>query len=188
MAMETAVEYVKNAPEDRQDIPIYMVQAGNEPPTFSAFFHGWDAVKAKSNHDPYIVRLGQLRERIGTNFRSTLDLKGLTSSKVIEPNLNTKIVEPPKETEKPKPKWGGPKPKQQIQIAVLPEDEQWKRDPQIELEKLKKKPFPEGVDVHALHRHLPDEDFHKSFKMGRNAFEKLPPWKQLNVRKDIGLF
>jgi len=189
MAMETADEYVKNAPGERHDVPIYLVQAGNEPPTFTTLFHGWDVAKAKTFHDPYIARLSQLRERIGSNFRSTIDLKGLTSTKVIEPNLNTKVVEPPKEAEKPKPKWGSSaKPKQQSQIAVVPEDAKWKKDPQIELEKLKKKPFPEGVDVNALQRHLPDDDFHRVFKMGRNAFEKLVPWKQLNLRKDIGLY
>eukprot|EP01102_Stenamoeba_stenopodia_P006568 TRINITY_DN1810_c1_g1_i1.p1 TRINITY_DN1810_c1_g1~~TRINITY_DN1810_c1_g1_i1.p1 ORF type:complete len:998 (+),score=322.48 TRINITY_DN1810_c1_g1_i1:204-3197(+) len=48
-AMETAIAYIKQAPEDRADNPVYVVHAGHEPPNFTSHFHAWDIVKAKDN-------------------------------------------------------------------------------------------------------------------------------------------
>jgi len=43
-AMELAVEYTRNAPDNRPaDTPIYLVYAGREPRLFTTVFHGWDA-------------------------------------------------------------------------------------------------------------------------------------------------
>eukprot|EP00002_Diphylleia_rotans_P006181 TRINITY_DN154_c0_g1_i1.p1 TRINITY_DN154_c0_g1~~TRINITY_DN154_c0_g1_i1.p1 ORF type:complete len:804 (-),score=188.33 TRINITY_DN154_c0_g1_i1:762-3173(-) len=53
MALETAVEYVKHSTDGRSsDSPIYLVNAGAEPPNFTGQFHAWDPVLAQSNEDP----------------------------------------------------------------------------------------------------------------------------------------
>eukprot|EP01103_Thecamoeba_quadrilineata_P021404 TRINITY_DN9831_c0_g1_i1.p1 TRINITY_DN9831_c0_g1~~TRINITY_DN9831_c0_g1_i1.p1 ORF type:complete len:1007 (-),score=223.26 TRINITY_DN9831_c0_g1_i1:67-2865(-) len=47
MSMSTAIEYLKNAPENRSDQPTYVVNVGHEPPNFTCHFHAWDRQKAK---------------------------------------------------------------------------------------------------------------------------------------------
>src|SRR5690348_9934750 len=41
---EYAAQAVK---EGRKECPVFIVQAGREPPSFTCNFHGWDSKKAK---------------------------------------------------------------------------------------------------------------------------------------------
>jgi len=46
MAMETAIDYVHQAPDKRPtDTPIYRIIEGEEPIMFTAQFHAWEATK-----------------------------------------------------------------------------------------------------------------------------------------------
>jgi hypothetical protein len=56
------------------------------------------------------------------------------------------------------------------------------------LDVLKKKPLPEGVDASRLEEYLSDADFEAAFKMKREAFKAIPKWKQLDIRRKVGLF
>eukprot|EP00033_Pygsuia_biforma_P000337 GCRY01000410.1.p1 GENE.GCRY01000410.1~~GCRY01000410.1.p1 ORF type:complete len:799 (+),score=281.68 GCRY01000410.1:122-2518(+) len=61
MAMETAINYVKEAKDGRDpDCPILVVQQGNEPTMFTAYFPEWDVEKARSGEDPYARKLREL--------------------------------------------------------------------------------------------------------------------------------
>jgi len=61
-ALKLALEYVAKAPDGRsKDTPIYKVDAGFEPPTFTAHFIGWDPKKASDFSDPYAKKLSELR-------------------------------------------------------------------------------------------------------------------------------
>jgi len=52
-AFKAALEYVQKAPDGRsKDTPVYKIEAGNEPPLFTAHFHGWDYSKTAIG-DPY---------------------------------------------------------------------------------------------------------------------------------------
>uniref|UniRef100_A0A672NC02 Supervillin-like n=1 Tax=Sinocyclocheilus grahami TaxID=75366 RepID=A0A672NC02_SINGR len=53
---------------------------------------------------------------------------------------------------------------------------------------LQARPLPEGVDPLRLEIYLSDEDFEKALEMTRSEYEALPGWKQVNVKKDKGLF
>jgi hypothetical protein len=47
---------------------------------------------------------------------------------------------------------------------------------------------PAGVDPAHREAHLTEEDFVKYFKMPRDAFGQLAAWKQLQIKKKLGLF
>jgi len=55
-------------------------------------------------------------------------------------------------------------------------------------DKLKVKPLPAGVDGGTLEAFLVPAEFPPHFKMTREEFYKLPKWKQLRTKKEVGLF
>lgn len=58
LALKTALDYVANAPDGRDpDTPVFKVNAGEEPPSFTSAFLGWDDVKASDFSDPYAAKL-----------------------------------------------------------------------------------------------------------------------------------
>jgi len=76
--MDTAIAYIKQAPEDRKESPVYVINAGHEPPLFSCHFHAWDITKAKDNISKdeasgesmaYLRKLAKLQEDAPKLFR-----------------------------------------------------------------------------------------------------------------------
>jgi hypothetical protein len=56
-------------------------------------------------------------------------------------------------------------------------------------EELKRKDFlPKTVDKSVLENYLSDEEFLKVFGMDREAWNKLPSWKQVPKKKEVGLY
>ncbi|XP_033229897.1 supervillin-like isoform X2 [Belonocnema kinseyi] len=53
---------------------------------------------------------------------------------------------------------------------------------------LLQRPLPEGVDPTRLENYLSPEHFQELLGMNREAFQDLPAWKQVNLKKSIGLF
>ncbi|XP_041848842.1 supervillin-like isoform X2 [Melanotaenia boesemani] len=56
------------------------------------------------------------------------------------------------------------------------------------LAQLQARPLPEGVDPLRLEIYLSDQDFEKALEMKRDDYERLPGWKQVNIKKAKGLF
>ncbi|KAM9844966.1 LOW QUALITY PROTEIN: supervillin [Aulostomus maculatus] len=56
------------------------------------------------------------------------------------------------------------------------------------LAQLQARPLPEGVDPLHLEIYLSDQDFEKALEMKREEYERLPGWKQVNLKKAKGLF
>uniref|UniRef100_A0A4W6BXT0 Supervillin n=1 Tax=Lates calcarifer TaxID=8187 RepID=A0A4W6BXT0_LATCA len=56
------------------------------------------------------------------------------------------------------------------------------------LAQLQARPLPEGVDPLRLEIYLSDQDFEKALEMSREEYERLPGWKQVNLKKAKGLF
>ncbi|XP_023191191.1 supervillin-like isoform X6 [Xiphophorus maculatus] len=56
------------------------------------------------------------------------------------------------------------------------------------LAQLQARPLPEGVDPLRLEIYLSDTDFEKGLEMKREDYERLPGWKQVNLKKAKGLF
>lgn len=55
-------------------------------------------------------------------------------------------------------------------------------------EELQQRPLPDGVDPAKLEKYLSDSDFEKYLKVSREDFNSAPWWKQIEIRKDRGLF
>ena len=82
-----------------------------------------------------------------------------------------------------------PQPKKEIKIEVTEADKALARTPVYDSARIKQKPLPTDIpDLTVVERHLSDEQFHEIFKMGRAAFENLPKWKKLTIKKDVGIF
>ena len=45
-----------------------------------------------------------------------------------------------------------------------------------------------GIDHEQLQQHLSDDDFAAAFRMGKADFSALPKWRQINLKKEAGLF
>uniref|UniRef100_A0A669CMD7 Supervillin n=1 Tax=Oreochromis niloticus TaxID=8128 RepID=A0A669CMD7_ORENI len=56
------------------------------------------------------------------------------------------------------------------------------------LAQLQARPLPEGVDPLCLELYLSDQDFEKALEVNREEYERLPGWKQVNLKKAKGLF
>lgn len=56
------------------------------------------------------------------------------------------------------------------------------------LEVLQRRLPPEGVDVTVKELYLTDDDFQAVFSMTKDAYQSLPRWKQINLKKQYGLF
>uniref|UniRef100_A0A3B4B3F6 HP domain-containing protein n=1 Tax=Periophthalmus magnuspinnatus TaxID=409849 RepID=A0A3B4B3F6_9GOBI len=56
------------------------------------------------------------------------------------------------------------------------------------LSELLSRPLPEGVDPLRLELYLTDHDFQRALDMSREEFHSLPGWKQVNLKKNKGLF
>jgi supervillin len=59
---------------------------------------------------------------------------------------------------------------------------------QYSWEDLQRRPLPDGVDPLRLEFYLTDEEFEEVLGMNREEFANLPPWKQANIKKEVGLF
>lgn len=53
---------------------------------------------------------------------------------------------------------------------------------------LQERPLPSEVDPLHLENYLQDEEFLQVLGMERLEFAALPPWKQLNMKRDKGLY
>lgn len=50
------------------------------------------------------------------------------------------------------------------------------------------RPLPEGCDPTRLEIYLSDADFEPALGCNRTEFERMPLWKQTNLKKERGLF
>merc|ERR1712141_228419 len=55
-------------------------------------------------------------------------------------------------------------------------------------DELQQRPLPDGVDPSRLEKYLNDDDFVKYLGLSREDFNAAPRWKQLEIRKEKGLF
>lgn len=96
-AFEAALQYVKNAPDGRSpDTPVYKIDAGKEPPMFTAHFMGWDDSKSRAaGGDPYAEKLKMLKngglEKI-TNAKEALGYADPATTKFAYADLKGKNV------------------------------------------------------------------------------------------------
>jgi hypothetical protein len=78
--LETVLEYVKTV-EGRVVPPIYVIQAGREPASFTNYFNGWDTKKALSWIDPAVRPLSENKVRYGPGGKDISILEDLAPLK-----------------------------------------------------------------------------------------------------------
>lgn len=161
LALSTALQYVANAPDGRSpDTPVYKVTAGNEPPTFTAHFLGWDNKKAIDFSDPYQKRLAAEKGTSGSSTTSTPRTYG-----------NEQKSAP-------------------AQLERVTQADIGYADPltnKFTLAQLKSG-VPQGVDPKAKEKYLANDQFHLLFNMDIAAFNKLAAWKREELKKKHGIF
>jgi len=141
MAFQTAIDYVKNAPDGRDaDTPILKVDPGREPPMFTTHFFGWDDSKF-STGDPYLEKLKAL--------------KGEAAVERITDALNA--------------------------MGYRPTTDKFSYD-DLKLKRADK------IDPQKRHEYLSDADFLTIFGMSLGEFDRLPGWKQKNLKQKTKLF
>uniref|UniRef100_A0A8C2HHQ4 Villin-1 n=1 Tax=Cyprinus carpio TaxID=7962 RepID=A0A8C2HHQ4_CYPCA len=159
-AVVTAQEYLKSHPAGRDlDTPILVVKQGFEPPTFTGWFHAWDPQKWSGGKS-----YDQLKAELGTAtdlIEITVDLTKPTSNQTNSSNSTqgANLPRPVTETFPP-----------EKLVNVQTED------------------LPDGVDPTRKEDYLSNDDFKLIMGISRNDFYALPSWKQLNLKKKMGLF
>lgn len=199
MGVTTAHEYLKAAKDGRpENVPVHSVMAKEEPPQFALYFLGWDDAAAKAGEDHYTRSLARMHQggylqmsaAASTEVAAIAKAKQAYHTKAKEEHAKTVTTPAVSTTEaKSEPKV----PKQPVAAASSPAAAAPSSAPSGPLalhpfERLKTKPYPEGVDGAHLERHLSPEEFQTHFKMTHEAFASSPAWKQLRIKKDLGLF
>ena len=55
-------------------------------------------------------------------------------------------------------------------------------------DELQERPLPEGVDPLKIETYLEEEEFEEVLAMSKEEFYALPNWKQIDLKKEAGLF
>ena len=55
-------------------------------------------------------------------------------------------------------------------------------------DELQERPLPEGVDPLKIEAYLEEEEFEEVLAMTKEEFYGLPNWKQIDLKKEAGLF
>jgi hypothetical protein len=176
MGVQVAHDYLKAAHDGRPaHVPIYTVFAKDEPPQFSIYFLGWDEAAAKSGEDAYIRSLNRMAQG-GYLQMSTVATAEVAAVKKAKEDYHAATKEgeaaPSAASSAPAPA-----------AASAPAS-----GAIYSFDRLKVKPTPEDVDPEHLERHLSAAEFQQFFKVAPEVFAGYPKWKQLRIKKDVGLF
>jgi len=161
---------VSTLDDGRAVVPkIIMMDQGREPIEFTVYFHGWqynDTAKVRKYKKQDIVPVEQLVLDVPKRPCTELPLvaEEVTSAGAEDGSQQNSAS------------WAaGLKDLNPDNLVVA-----WER--------LLIKPSPKGVDGSRLEAYLEENEFLSRFKMTSSEFYKLPKWKQITVRKDVGLF
>jgi len=161
LSLEAALNYVKNAPDGRDpDTPVFVVQAGGEPPSFTCHFLGWDDKKASDFSDPYLKKLGAAKNSSGP---------GPAAAAGAAPAAKPAAVQ---------------------RVTSLADSGLGYLDPsthKFSYADLKNKTAA-NVDPTKREQYLSDAEFQQVLGMDRAAFEGLVQWKKDQAKKKAGIF
>lgn len=196
MGITTAHEYLKAAKDGRpENVPVHSVMAKEEPPHFALYFLGWDDAAAKSGEDHYTRSLArmaqggylQMSPAAHEEVAAVAKAKEAYHTKAKEEHAKSVSTTPAKAAATPaaKPTEAAAAAPSKPAVSAATHTGPYDVHP---FDRLKTKPYPEGVDGQHLERHLSPEDFQTHFKMTHDAFAASPGWKQLQIKKSLGLF
>ncbi|XP_069368173.1 villin-1 isoform X3 [Paralichthys olivaceus] len=185
-AWTCAQEYLRTHPADRDpDTPVITVKQGYEPPTFTGWFNAWDPHKwsdlnksflnksGGGNGAPggpvsspplYRVHRGDLSPRPSTPTSPSVQ-RGQSPSSSYSPSLS---------------RAGGT-------VSPSAGGSGTYLDPELLLNKSPSE-LPQGVDPGQREDYLSDVDFENLLGTTRSDFQRLPKWRQNDLKKKSGLF
>lgn len=177
MGVQTAHEYLKAASDGRpENVPVYTVMAKEEPPQFALYFLGWDDAAAKAGEDHYVRSLARMAQS-GYITMSQSASSEVEAVKKAKEAYHAKAQETEAAAAISSASIEAPKAAAPAGNAAI-----------YSFDRLKTKPYPEDVDPQHLEKHLSPAEFQQFFKMTHEAFAACPQWKQLRIKKDVGLF
>uniref|UniRef100_A0A671SJ26 Villin-1-like n=1 Tax=Sinocyclocheilus anshuiensis TaxID=1608454 RepID=A0A671SJ26_9TELE len=156
-----AVEYLKTHPAGRDPgTPITTVKQGYEPPTFTGWFNAWDAHKwSVSPAGVHIIICGGSYSAPGGPGNIKSHNQRMSSS------ISNAYVDQSPSRAKP---------------SGMLHSEQLVKTPQHQL--------PQGVDPEKREEYLTDAEFENLLGCTRDNFQRLPKWRQNDLKKKAGLF
>ncbi|RVE58809.1 hypothetical protein OJAV_G00197440 [Oryzias javanicus] len=185
----SAQEYLRSHPAGRDlDTPIIFIKQGHEPPTFTGWFNAWDPLKWKEEN-VYDGMKNKMRDEVDFITHITADLShtGIGGDGYRAPGGPMSSPPPyrthgldlsPKSPTSPKAK-----------IPPFPTSIGGGKylDPKLLVNKDASE-LPEGVDPSQREEHLSDMDFESLLGTNRADFQRLPKWRQNDLKKKAGLF
>uniref|UniRef100_A0A7N6BYH3 HP domain-containing protein n=1 Tax=Anabas testudineus TaxID=64144 RepID=A0A7N6BYH3_ANATE len=185
-AWNSSLEYLRSHPAGRDpDTPITFVKQGYEPPTFTGWFNAWDPHKWSVSLTVSLITMGDKQSIINSvthNANLNNSPGGVSGGGYRAP--------------------GGPVssfPFSKVQVADLSPRSNGGTmspsaggsgmylDPQLLLNKSPSE-LPQGVDPTQREVYLSDLDFENLLGTKRADFQRLPKWRQNDLKKKAGLF
>uniref|UniRef100_A0AAY4B097 HP domain-containing protein n=1 Tax=Denticeps clupeoides TaxID=299321 RepID=A0AAY4B097_9TELE len=190
-ASKSAVEYLRTHPAGRDpNTPIITVKQGYEPPTFTGWFSAWD---------PHKWSGGLSYEEMKQKLRDVGSVSQIT-------NMNNADLNQKAEGGRGRYSTGGPgnissppgnKSSQPTPPSFIPsttvsasQSSAGNSGTYSPEQLLNKNPneLPAGVDPNRREAYLSDADFESVLGSSRADFQRLPKWRQSDLKKKAGLF
>ncbi|CAD7705124.1 unnamed protein product [Ostreobium quekettii] len=160
------------------DVPITYVSSGQEPPIFKCHFVGWDDTKEPAFVDPYDSKLKNFEEE-QANSTATELLK-------VAQERTKAFVDPLAKKEESQEAAATPA------VTLTPvQPAEFKYKPLKDVfpyEKLKTMTAVDGIDPAHKEDYLSEEEFKEIFKKTRKEYKDQPAWRQVQNKKECGLF
>ncbi|XP_059390520.1 advillin-like isoform X2 [Carassius carassius] len=159
----SAVEYLKTHPAGRDPgTPISTVKQGHEPPTFTGWFNAWDAHKWSNLNN---TNLNKKTGGSGGSYSAPGGPGNIKShSQRMSSSISSAYVDQSLSRAKPS--------------GMLHSEQLVKTPNQL----------PQGVDPGKREEYLTDAEFENLFGCTRQNFQRLPKWRQNDLKKKAGLF
>ncbi|ROK23376.1 Advillin [Anabarilius grahami] len=159
----SAVDYLKTHPAGRDPgTPITTVKQGYEPPTFTGWFNAWDTHKWSNLNNT------DLNKKTGGGAGSYSAPGGPGNIRSHNQRMSSSISSAHVDQSPTRAKPSG-----------MPNSEQLVKTPNQ---------LPQGADPEKREEYLTDAEFENLLGCSRNNFQRLPKWRQNDLKKKAGLF
>ncbi|KAA8517109.1 hypothetical protein F0562_017402 [Nyssa sinensis] len=186
---QTYIEMAASLEGLSPSVPLYKITEGNEPCFFTTFF-SWDPAKATAHGNSFqkkVMLLFGAGHAVENQEKSNAEAKNETTLSELEDSkeaseVETEVVEPVSESN-----GDDSVPKQEVE-----QDENGSESNQSTFSYEQLKAHSEnpvtGIDFKRREAYLSDEEFQAILGMAKEAFYKLPKWKQDIHKRKVDLF
>ena len=171
-ASETAEAYKENCGYSA-DTTVLIVKSGNEPSLFTCNFVAWDPTAARTFVDPYEIKLAKAMEANAANEPVASPARNFVDPLAAKEAARQEAAPGAEVDTTPAPAPAVP--------GIRPGDKSFS------YEELKGNGL-KDIDQTKKESYLSDKDFATIFNMSKKEFGELKLWKQLDLKKKVGLF